>query len=136
MPRAVSIGIAKPTVGPPVLSVRSLPAVIIPTTWPSVSTSAPPESPGWMFASVWIIPVSCSEVPLGFEAVIDRSTAVTEPLATAGSPPRPSAFPMPATLSPIATVEVSGVIVSRFDASASWSSATSWEGSTPTTVAV
>ncbi len=38
-------------------------AVSTPITWPEVSTSAPPESPGWMLALVAIKPLNCSEVP-------------------------------------------------------------------------
>src|ERR1700733_9048388 len=37
-------------------------AVSSPSTSPEVSTSGPPESPGWMSALDWIKPLSCSEV--------------------------------------------------------------------------
>ena len=38
-------------------------AVSTPIDPPGASTRAPPESPGWMLASIWISPVSCSLVP-------------------------------------------------------------------------
>ena len=38
-------------------------AVSMPSTWPEVFTSAPPESPGWMSAFVSMSPLSCSLVP-------------------------------------------------------------------------
>ena len=90
-----------------------------------------------MCAFVWIMPVSFSELPFGSFAVIERSRPVTDPVATAGVPPLPRALPIPDTWSPTETDEESpGVIVSRFEASWSWISATSCAGSTPTTVAV
>ena len=113
----------------------SLPAVIMPTTWPSVLTSAPPESPGWMCAFVWIMPVSFSEVPFGSFAVIDRFRPVTAPFATVGRAAAcPSALPIPATWSPTETEpESPGVMCRRSEAFCSWISATSCAGSTPTT---
>ena len=69
------------------------PAVTTPITWPALLTSAPPESPGLISASDWIMPVSCSAcAPLSL-AVIVWSSAVTVPCVTRGAPPRPSALP-------------------------------------------
>ena len=47
-------------------------AVSTPMTWPEVLTSAPPESPAWMFAFVSIRPLSCSLVPSPWSLSGDR----------------------------------------------------------------
>ena len=86
----------------------SEPAVMIPTTLPRALTSAPPESPGWIGASIWMSPDSCSEVPVEEScAVIDWSRAVTLPATTLGAPPLPRALPIATTTSPTETVEES-----------------------------
>ena len=62
---------------------------MMPMTLPSASTSAPPESPGWMVASIWIRPDSCSDVPSAEScAVIDWSSAVTRAGDDARAPRR------------------------------------------------
>src|SRR5437879_12615240 len=58
------------------------PAVIIPMTWPAELTSAPPESPGLMVASLWIIPFKVSEWPLPSLAVVGWSVAEAGPWGT------------------------------------------------------
>src|SRR4051794_19022684 len=73
----------------------------MPTTVPSVSTTGPPESPGWMFAASWIRPsMVCAFEPSLSEAVISCSSAVTRPETTVGVPPRPPALPRATTDSP------------------------------------
>src|ERR1051326_8873671 len=58
-------------------------AVLMPMTWPWVLASAPPESPGWMFALVSIIPARCSELPPPSSlAVMAWFSPVTFPAAT------------------------------------------------------
>ena len=52
-------------------------------TWPSPSSSAPPELPGFSAASVWIAPVI--GVPSG--ASISRSSAETMPEVSVWSNP-------------------------------------------------
>src|SRR2546430_2001326 len=66
---------------------------MMPTTWPAALTSAPPESPGLISASDWIMPVSCSELVPFSLAVIDWLRAVIWPSVTRGAPPRPRALP-------------------------------------------
>src|SRR5216684_1320616 len=112
------------------------PAVIIPITWPAELTSAPPESPGLMAASLWIMPERVSERPLPSLAVMVWSTAVTWPWVTAGVPPCPSALPRATTGSPTLTLEASAsVTVGRPDTPSIWMSATSEVGETPITCA-
>ncbi len=67
-------------------------AVSIPTTWPAVFISGPPESPGCTSAFVSIIPVRRSLPPWSSLTAIARSIPVTVPKA-ARSEPVPPAFP-------------------------------------------
>ena len=99
----------------------------MPMTLPSALTSGPPESPGWIGASTWISPSSCSGLPPPSSvAVMVWSTAVTEPTATAGVPPLPNAFPRARTSSPTDTLADAPVeIVASPDAPCIWSTATS-----------
>src|SRR5262249_4377991 len=112
---ASSIGIAyaAPVVGKDPKSnpgKPAAPAVIIPTTLPSRSTSGPPESPGWMFAFTWIRFESCSlEPPNSSVAVIDWSSAVTDPPAYVGVDPVPPALPTPTTASPTESFDESPI---------------------------
>ncbi len=65
---------------PPLLPLE--PAVSTPITSPDAFASGPPESPAWMFASVWIRPVRFSgSCPLWSVAVIDWFSPVTVPAA-------------------------------------------------------
>ncbi len=50
---ALSMGMANPTPTLPPLLVPAI-QVLTPTTWPRMSTSAPPELPWLMAASVWM----------------------------------------------------------------------------------
>ena len=65
-------------------------AVLIPTTRPRPSTSAPPELPGFSAASVWItssIALRVSPSPTGSERPSAETTpAVTEPAKPCGLP--------------------------------------------------
>ena len=100
-------------------------------TLPLVSTSAPPESPGWIFAFTWIRPESCSLVPSkSSAAVIVWFRAPIEPPALDGVPPAPPALPTPTTASPTESFDESpSFAVVRPEAPWSWSTAMSWLGS-------
>ncbi len=77
--RAIAIGIAKPIPSDP----PSI-AVFTPITRPSISTSAPPELPGLIAASVWIRPrrVRRIALPQRSSTVSSRAVAETTPLVT------------------------------------------------------
>src|ERR1700686_52212 len=133
------MGIANPTLDPGFTRrTRPPPAVFMPTTLPELSTSGPPESPGWICALKAIMLVSVSALaPPGSVAVTVWPSAVTVPDESVGAPPRPSALPIAVTLSPTDTCEESPTgTVGRSDALASCSTATSSVGSTPTTGAL
>ena len=70
IPIAWLIGIANPIDAPASLDAA---AVSMPTTRPAVSTSGPPESPGWICASVSISPFrrSLDDVVTSLVALID-----------------------------------------------------------------
>ena len=106
MPRAVSIGMAKPSpIEPP-----SLPAlapmlriaVLMPITAPVESTSGPPELPGLIAASVWMASITASASDSPPSRRTGRSTALTMPWVTV--PARPSGEPMAITSSPTASL--------------------------------
>src|SRR5581483_610958 len=103
-------------------------AVSTPITWPYAFTREPPESPGWIGASVSISPVSCSLSPdASSEAVMDWFSAVTLPSATEGVPPLPWALPSATTRSPSFTDDESPKLaLVRPDAPSAWITATSW----------
>ena len=83
-------GTAKPT--PDEVPVREKMAVLIPIRSPSMSTSAPPELPGLMAASVWMKEPE-SEMPVSV-----RFSAEMMPLVTVW--PTPNGLPMASTRSP------------------------------------
>ena len=128
---AVPIGTAKPCVAVCDGEPETEPAVMIPTTFPPESTRAPPESPGWIGASTWISPDSCSEVPLAESAaVMDWFRPVTVPATAVGVPPLPRALPTATTSSPTETVpESPSGAVFRPEAPDSFSTAMSCERS-------
>jgi len=102
-------------------------AVFMPRTSPSVLTSGPPESPGWMGALWPIIPVSCSASPApASDAVIDWPSPLTRPLTTDGVPPLPRALPSATTFCPVWAPAELRVTVCRPEAFWSCSTATSW----------
>ena len=75
-------------------------AVFMPMTSPLESSSGPPEFPGLMAASVWIMLLSVSRRGAG-PAVTVRPSAETMPEVTVGVPAaRPSALPIATTASP------------------------------------
>jgi hypothetical protein len=83
---AESMGMAKPT---PATERRRKPpelaAVSMPTTWPEVFTSGPPESPGRMPAFTWMRPFRVSALaPVSSVAVMVWPMAVTWPAAALG----------------------------------------------------
>src|SRR5450631_2845092 len=111
------------------------PAVSIPSTWPELLTSDPPESPGCTSASTPIAPVSCSAAPvMSSLAVTDCWRPVIEPPAAVGVPPVPPALPTATIDSPTVAVEESPIdAVRRPEAPLSCSTATSSALSYPTT---
>ena len=124
---ALLIGIANAVVLPdwPKKSSLCAAAVFIPTTLPSVFTSGPPESPGWIGADIWIMPCRVSELPVpSSPAVTFWSSAVTEPWVAAETP-RPPALPMATTLSPTLTLESARLTVLSPDTLSIWINATS-----------
>ncbi len=104
MARAMLIGMANPS-SPVICIVYPLDAAVsMPITWPLALIRGPPESPGWIAASVWSMLESCSLSPSGSVAVIDWPKAVTDPLAVLGLPPTPPALPIATTVSPTETL--------------------------------
>jgi hypothetical protein len=126
----------KPTLEAAPLASPCPPAVIIPTTWPLEFTKGPPESPGLILASVWIIPVRCSVPPWSSPTVIERPTAVTVPAVTVGSPPCPRAFPIATISCPNSRADESPMVtIANPETCLICSRATSAAGSTPSTLA-
>jgi hypothetical protein len=126
---ALSIGMAKPAT----CSDPEDAAVSMPTTSFSASTRGPPESPETMGASVWMrsVSVSPAAVPSDWVVMVCPS-AVTWPLA-AVSVPVPPALPTPVTASPTCAPSLSSLAGVRLDAPSSFSTATSFVASVPTT---
>ena len=101
------------------------PAVFIPITASALLSSGPPESPATTFALTPTSPVSRVAPPVSSPTMIDCRSAVTEPV-TVLSVPVPPALPTAVIRSPTATLEDSPVVtVSRFEAPARRSTATS-----------
>jgi hypothetical protein len=108
----------------------------MPTIVPAGSYSGPPESPGSTPASVRISPLSCSALlPSDSVAVIDWSSAVTVPPA-ARRVPAPPAFPTAVTTSSMVAGEEPSAAVASPEAFSRCRTATSADGSVPTTVAL
>ena len=90
----MSEGMAKPIpIEPPV---REKIAVLMPISAPSRSTSAPPELPGLMAASVWM------KKPESLIPRLVRATAETMPLVTVW--PTPNGLPTASTRSPTSSL--------------------------------
>ena len=85
-----SIGTARPSPIPAT-------AVLMPTTRPRESASAPPELPGLSAASVWIT-FSTRRLARPSRAASDRPSALTTPAVTV--PANPSGLPMATTSCP------------------------------------
>ncbi len=110
-------------------------AVVIPSTSPWASSTAPPESPETTSALSSIRPVRVSPaLTPSLRVVTGWSSAVTVPPAASRSPP-PSAFPTAVTASPTLTVSWSIGAVASPEAPWSRSTATSAVASVPTTFA-
>ena len=112
------------------------PAVVIPITCPAALMTGPPESPGSIAASTWMVPDSVSLPPVSSAAVTVWSSAATVPVTAAGLPPRPSALPIAVTGSPTVTVDGSPM-TTVLSPDTPWicSRAMSALGSSPMTVA-
>src|SRR5574340_1577840 len=109
-------------------------AVLMPTSWPSIFTSAPPELPGLIAASVWI--ASITVFWLSASPLVDtgRSSAETIPEVTV--PARPSGEPIATTGCPTCRfAEVPSSTGVRSVRPATLMTAMSDVGSAPTTVA-
>ena len=122
---APSIAIAKLTFS---ASASLTPAVLIPTRRPRRSTSAPPELPGLIAASVCSSPVS-----LPFVTSIVRSSPETIPEVTLG-PPSPSGKPTAKTASPSRSDEERASWSGIRSVAATWITARSRSGDVPITV--
>ena len=95
--RTMLEGMAKPMpIEPPE---REKIAVLMPTTAPSMSTSAPPELPGLMAASVWM------KKPESLMPRLVRASAETMPLVTVW--PTPNGLPTASTRSPTSSASES-----------------------------
>ena len=134
IPRAVSIGIAKPSpIEPP-----SLPdvapmlriAVLMPITAPVESTSGPPELPGLIAASVWMASITASAPESPASSRTGRSSALTMPWVTV--PTRPSGEPMAITASPTASPADDPIAATTGFATSTLTTARSVFGSRPT----
>ena len=100
-------------------------AVLIPIRWPCTSTSAPPELPGLMAASV------CMKFSNVLIPSWERPRALTMPLVTVW--PTPNGFPMASTTSPTSSKsELPSVITGR-PLRSIFSTARSVSGSVPIT---
>ena len=84
---AASIGTASPRPTPAT-------AVLMPTTRPRESASAPPELPGLSAASVWMT-FSTSRLARPSRVASERPSALTTPAVTV--PAKPSGLPMATT---------------------------------------
>ena len=122
---AVLTGIAKPM--PRLPPVREKIAVLMPSRLPLASTSAPPELPGLMAASVW----------MKFSKVLMpswlRPSALTIPEVTVW--PTPNGLPIASTTSPTWSASVSPKVIAGSRSRLIFSTATSVSGSAPTTLA-
>ena len=115
-------GMANPIpIEPPV---REKIAVLMPTRWPLVSTSAPPELPWLMAASVW----------MKFSKVLmprfDRPSAETMPIVTVW--PTSNGLPMASTMSPTRSASARPNVMTGSPLASTLSSARSLSGSAPT----
>ena len=72
-------------------------AVFMPMTWPRVFSSGPPELPGLIAASVWMIPL----IIRPFLALSERSRLLTIPEVSVRS--RPNGFPRAMIFCPTST---------------------------------
>ena len=85
-------------------------AVLIPTTRPSLTASAPPEFPGWSAASVWIT-LSTNRLEVLVEVTRDLPKALTTPALT--DPANPNGLPMATTSCPTRSRSASPSVAAR-----------------------
>src|SRR5438309_1280974 len=109
-------------------------AELMPTTAPAASTSAPPELPGLIAASVWIASRQASAEPSGLLTHTGRFLAETIPSVT--DPAYPSGEPIAITGSPTASWSESPSVATVSLSAGTWMTARSLVGSRPTTRAV
>src|SRR5438309_1288214 len=103
-------------------------AVLLPMSAPRPLTSAPPEFPGLIAASVWI-KSSYSAMP-----TLARPTALTIPIVTVWL--RPKGLPMASTYSPTWSLSESAQGMVGRSLASTWMTAMSVLGSVPTTLAL
>ncbi len=130
MSLATLIGTEKPTPedcrAPPSVTIR----VLIPITWPRVLSRGPPELPGLMAASVWIISTLVCWTPRG------KSRPLKDTTPTVTLLPRPKGLPIAITHSPTSTWSESAISMTvRGSLGSIFSSATSVRASRPTSFA-
>jgi hypothetical protein len=131
MPRASSIGMAKPRpIDPPSPIPMLRMAVLIPTTAPVESTSGPPELPGLIAASVWIASMTALVSVPDPSRRTGRSTALTMPSVTV--PTRPSGEPIAITPSPTTSPDDEPNVATTGLATSTLTTARSVFGSRPT----
>jgi len=104
----------------------------MPTTWPDMFSSGPPELPWLIAASVWITP----EIVKLFVELMSRLRALTIPVVTVSS--SPNGLPIATTPSPTWSLPESPSAsgCSLLEGAFTFSTAMSDEGSAPTTVAL
>src|SRR5712692_5742291 len=103
-------------------------AVLMPMSSPRALTSAPPELPGLIAASVWM-KSSYSAIP-----TLARPTALTIPIVTVWL--RPKGLPMASTYSPTWSLSESAQGMVGRSLASTWMTAMSVFGSVPTTLAL
>ena len=105
-------------------------AVLIPTTWPCPSASAPPELPGLRAASVWIT-FSTIRPAARERTGSERPSADTTPAVT--EPAKPCGFPIATTSCPTRRFSASPSTPGVKSVPSARSTARSESGSVPTT---
>ena len=106
-------------------------AVFMPITWPREFSSGPPELPGLIAASVWMIPL----IIRPFLALSERSRLLTIPEVSVRS--SPNGLPRARIFWPTSTLDESPKVTGKSLSAGTWirSTATSLEASAPTILA-
>ena len=129
---AVEMGMAKPM---PSIWVEASLEELMPTTWPYLLISAPPELPGLMAASTWMASISMVSLVSSLVTEISRFRPETMPWVTEPARFMPVGLPMATMRSPTtSSSELPNSAAVRFSASI-LTTATSVFSSMPTTVA-
>ena len=121
---AIRVGTAKPM--PTFPPVRLMIAELMPTSSPCMFTSAPPELPGLIEASVWMKSSSPSPIPVLPRALMMPDVTVF---------PRPKGLPIAMTKSPARTVSELPIGMSVSPSASTFSTAISVAASEPMTSA-